>query len=168
MTRDNRKPAPRSSLTNSDFTAAGREHQHFEIEQLAAMRRIPGGHDRIHNQYLASRAQRAVAYLKNPRGRFVIPVVKDVLHDDRVGIRWQFFEEVAAFDSHSAGDAARANVAAAPAATCGRSKSTARIVLWRRRTVASSRPCPSATSISVRTPLKSYASECCSGLSSAD
>src|SRR5437016_546434 len=69
------------------------------------MWRIPGGHDRIHNQHLASRAKRAVACMKNPRGRVVIPVVKDVLHDDRVGTRWQFFEEVAAFDSHSAGDA---------------------------------------------------------------
>jgi hypothetical protein len=29
--------------------------------------------------------------------------VKDVLHDDCVGARGQFFEEVAAFDSHSAG-----------------------------------------------------------------
>jgi hypothetical protein len=28
--------------------------------------------------------------------------VKDVLHDDRVSARWQFFEEIAAFDPHSA------------------------------------------------------------------
>src|SRR4029077_17618704 len=87
------------------LTAARREHQHFQIEQLAVMGRVPRGHNRIHNQHLASRRKRAVACLKNPRRRVVVPVVNYVLHDDRVGTRWQFFEEVAAFDSHPAGHA---------------------------------------------------------------
>ena len=69
------------------------------------MRPVAGRHDRIHNQHLASRAEGLMACLKNPRRRIIIPVVNNVLHNDRVGARWQFFEEIAAFDPHSAGDA---------------------------------------------------------------
>src|SRR5689334_3767425 len=69
------------------------------------MRSVARRHNRIHNQNLASLPKRAVACLKNPRRRIIVPVVKDVLHNDGVGTRWQFFEEVATFDSHSASDA---------------------------------------------------------------
>src|SRR5262249_57549467 len=41
------------------------------------------------------------AGLKNVGERVVVPVVNNMLHDDGVGARWQFFEKVAAFDSHS-------------------------------------------------------------------
>src|SRR5438876_3754351 len=69
------------------------------------MRRVARRDNRIHNQDFSTRPKGAVACLKNPCCRVVIPVVKDVLHDNRVGARRQFAKEVAAFDSHSARDA---------------------------------------------------------------
>src|ERR1700757_2795828 len=45
-----------------------------------------------------------MACLKNPRRRIVIPIVKDMLQDDRVGARRQLFEEISGFDLHSTAD----------------------------------------------------------------
>jgi hypothetical protein len=67
------------------------------------MRPVAKRHDRTHNQHLASRPERTVACLKDSRSRAFVPVVNNVFQADRVGARWQF-EEIAAFDSHSARD----------------------------------------------------------------
>ena len=118
------------------------------------------GDDRIHNQHLASRPKRAVACFKNPRRRVVVPVVKDVLHDNRVGARWQFFEEVAAFDAHSAGDAS--------ASECrgGASRNMRKIEQYTTHRLVAAQDGGQQQTVSARnvhqyvsTPLKSYASD---------
>src|ERR1700756_4518221 len=132
------------------------------------MRRVPRGHNRIHNQHLASRPKRAVACLKNPRRRVVVPVVKDVLHDDRVGTRWQFFEEVAAFDSHSAGDASTSEC------RCGTSRNMRKIEKYSTHRLVAVQNGGQQQTVSARNVHQRLDSfevvrvGCCSGLRSAD
>src|SRR5579859_4520645 len=70
---DSRQPEPGTAeqarkLGLRPLTTARREHQHFQIEQFAVMRRAAGWDDRVHDQHLAACAERAVARLKDPRG----------------------------------------------------------------------------------------------------
>src|SRR6266704_3823235 len=131
------------------------------------MRRIHRGHNWIHNLHLASWPERAVACLKNPRRRVVVPVVKNVLHDDGVGTRWQFFEEVAAFDSHSAGDASTSEC------RCGASRNMRKIEKYSTHRLVAAQNGGQQQTVSARDVHQRLDSfevvrgGCCSGLPSA-
>src|SRR5436305_6171715 len=104
----------------------------------------------------------------SPRGRVVVPVVKDVLHDDCVGTRWQFFEEVAAFDSHSAGDASASECRCGPGRNMRKIEkhSTHRLVASQN---GGQQQTVSACDVHERpNSFEVVRVGCCSGLSSAD
>ena len=143
-------------LIGGSLDAAG-HGEHQQIHQLAVMRRVPFGQDRLEYENAPLRRNRLAAVAQDFDRLFVRPVVKHVSQDiDIVAVR-HLFEEIARDQAASLRQPARINEALACDTVSGRSNRTPRRCSFALSTVASNFPVPPPTSTTLVMAEKSYA-----------